>query len=166
MFSWTLKSEIVKRGMRVTFGWWGGKFDVDQLNHKNTAADILQESGSSKWNWKMPKAKKISSHTEDKTTTWILLFNERTLRIFKNIHHPELSIIYFKTQTAQHFLFLQPRSCSGQLVLSAACCVFPQAGLFVSRVCSSISSPETLITCDCWADTHTKGKGDCKPNSR
>lgn len=52
----------------------------------------------------------------------------------------------------------QPRSCSGQLVLSAACCAFPQGGLFVSCVCSSIPSPETLITCDCWADTHTKKK--------
>lgn len=52
----------------------------------------------------------------------------------------------------------QPRSCSGQLVLSAACYAFPQGGLFVSCVCSSIPSPETLITCDCWADTHTKKK--------
>lgn len=43
-----------------------------------------------------------------------------------------------------------------------ACCVFPLASLFVSCVCSSISSPETLISSDCWADTHTKEKEtDC-----
>lgn len=76
-------------------------------------------------------------------------FNERTLTLLKNIYHYKPNIVYFKTQTTQRFLFSQPRSYSGQLVLSAACCVFPQAGLFVSRVCSSISSPETLITCDC-----------------